>query len=384
MATDALRDAGIRAMEKATKDFARGHNAIPDGHGEFYLASLTVALGWFENHVDTGQWQTWRERLTTPLDKVIEGRSQKINNWRTYAMKGEWLRAQAELVDKAEAVAFIEDAWLNRTQRERIVGDAKSLYQDWNGDPQSHAVEAVGRGNLMGLVAHGYDGPSAEEIRDAVTQGTGNALLLQDPTGQCPPNGRTDNHVFNDVLYALIFDVMAERNWAEGNKEEAGQYRRAAQLGYGGIQRWRRNDGKWAGSFFVTKNAFDPAERVGYQPASQYTNYNATVLFHLAEAWHTWQSDIPPSPTPAETKSYSIEMDHAFGSVVIAAGGTQVQLNLRGDSVPKYGAYWTPLGLVRLAKSGWTAVSVRWMVITMHESDRVLAFVLPGRSGASG
>lgn len=352
-ASPELLQSGVRAMDKATADFAAGHANIPDGHGEFYIAALTLALEWFEDRVDEVRWQQWRERLTTPIHRVIESVTAKTNNWRTYAMKGEWVRAQAGLVEREDAIAFIEDAWLNRTQRERIVLDRQALYQDWNGDPQSHAVEAVGRGNLMALIAHGYDGPSAAEIREAVERGTANALFLQDPNGQCPPNGRTDNHVFNDLLYALIFDAMAERTWAGGDRGRAGQCRRAAQLGYGSILQWKRDDGAWAGSFCVTKNHFDPADRTGYQPASQYSNYNATILFHLAEAWHTWQTDIPPKPTPAESETYVLENDEAFGSVVIAAGGTQVFINLRGDSVPKYGQYWTPLGIVRIAKRGW-------------------------------
>lgn len=351
-ADDALTEAGALAMDRATADFARGHEHIPDGHGEFYIASLTEALLWFQGHVNADRWASWRERMTTPIDTVIEGRSKKINNWRTYAMKGEWLRAEAGLVDREQAIAFIEDAWTFRTQRERILSDEHNLYQDWNGDPQSHAVEAVGRGNLMGLIAHGYDGPSANEMREAIMHGTRTSLYMQSPEGQCPPNGRTDNHVFNDVLYALIFDVMAEREWAAGNRDAAGQFRRAAQLGYGSARRWQRNDGEWTGSFYVTKNRFDPAERVGYQPASQYTNYNATILFHLAEAYHAWQTDIPPLPTPAESESYVKVMDDAFGSAVINHKGAQVFVNLRGDSVPKYGEYWTPLGIVRVSMPG--------------------------------
>src|SRR5690606_30034744 len=30
-----------------------------------------------------------------------------------------------------------------------------------------------------------------------------------------------------------------------------------------------------------------------------------------------------------------------------------VFVNLRGDSIPKYGIYWTPLGVVRLARAKW-------------------------------
>ena len=82
------------------------------------------------------------------------------------------------------------------------------------------------------MVAHGYDGPSAAEIRNAVNAGVWTSLYLQSPDGQYPPNGRTDDHVFNDVLYGLIFDTMAQQCQRFGELRLAGRYRRAALLGY--------------------------------------------------------------------------------------------------------------------------------------------------------
>ena len=234
-----------------------------------------------------------------------------------------------------------------------IKTDKFHLYQDWNGHPQSHAVEAVGRGNLLALIEAGYDGPSAQEITRLVESGTATSLYLQDPTGQCPPNGRTDNHVFNDVLYQLIFDVMAERSAKAGDIEEAGQYRRAANLALKSIQRWLRSDSTWEGSFYITKNHFDPEDRIGYQPASQYSNYSGAVMYHLAEAYHTRKSSIPELPAPTEIGGYAFATDERFGSMVANAGGMQIFANLRGDSVAKYDTYWTPLGVVRFSRVGW-------------------------------
>ena len=268
-------------------------------------------------------------------------------------MKGEWLRAVQGLIPREEAISFIEDGWLNRTQRERIGLDKLHLYQDWNGHPQSHAVEAVGRGNLLALVEAGYNGPSANEIREFVEAGTAHTLQLQDPTGQCPPNGRTDNHVFNDVLYQLIFDVMAERHIREGDEEKAGIYRHAANLAFNSIMRWKRTDDPWTGSFYITKNHFDPEERIGYQPASQYSNYSGAVMYHLSEAYHTRKTSIPERPTASEIGGFVLETDERFGSVVANAGGMHVFANLRGDSVPKYETYWTPLGVMRFSRVNW-------------------------------
>jgi hypothetical protein len=350
-----LRDSGIAAMDHATACVNGGNEAIPDNHGEFFIAPLTEALALYRGHAPDSTIDTWTGRMRTPLLEIIESISMKTNNWRTYAMKGEWLRAKAGLVPKGDAFSFIDDAWHRSTQRERIAPDPSGLYQDWNGHPQSHAVEAVGRGNLLALVHAGYIGPAAAEIRDAVHRGTATALMLQSPDGQCPPNGRTDNHVFNDVLYLLTFEAEAERFAADRDLERAGQYRRAAALAFQSIQRWSRDDPPWDGMYSITKNHFDPSERVGYQPASQVSNYSATVAYHLAEAYHVRQTDINEKPAPCETGGFAFTTHAMFGSAVANAGGMYMFANLEGDSVAKYGDHWTPLGIVRFSRAGWDA-----------------------------
>ena len=345
-----LLPAGIRAMDHATEGFSKGVQALPDPHGEFYIAPLTEAIELYEKDAPADKVRLWRERLRTPLALVLRGLT---NNWRTYAMKGEWLRVKAGLADRDATRAFIKDSWLNGTQRDRIASDTWNLYQDRQTDPESLAVEAVGRGNLLALVAKGYDGEFQEEMRRMVERGTLVSLLLQDPSGQCPPNGRTDNHVFNDVLYQLAFEVMAERAREKGDHRLAGQYRRAALLSFNSIARWRRTDAPWAGSYFVTKNHFDPAERVGYQQASNYGNYNGAILYHLAEAYHVRKSEIAEQPAPVEIGGYALVTDPKFASVCVNAGGMQMLANLRGDTQVAFDHYWTPLGVARFGRVGW-------------------------------
>ena len=43
------------------------------------------------------------------------------NRANAYAMKGEWLRSKLGLADRAQTLAFIEDAWLHVEQRDRMV-----------------------------------------------------------------------------------------------------------------------------------------------------------------------------------------------------------------------------------------------------------------------
>ena len=332
-----LKDSGIRAMERSTAALAGGSKAIPDQHGEFFLAALPEALNLYEKHVPAETFKRWQTRLTTPVDSIWEGPLSHLNNWRTYAMKGQWRR---------DDIAFVRKQWEDN-QAARIVHDKWNLYQDHSSDPESLAVEAVGRGNLLAMM------DAVPEIGDAVKRGTQTSLLLQSPDGQCPMNGRTDDHVFNDVLYQLAFEVMTGRT---KDKWLAGQYHRAAMLSFQSFQRWRRTDGNWAGSFFITKNRFDPAERIGYQPASQWGNYNGAVMMHLAEAWMQrafLKSDAKEQPTPSEIGGYAFELDPGFGSAFANAGGMQVAVNLRGDTVGRYERFWSAMGVARFARAGW-------------------------------
>ena len=350
-----LLEAGIKAMEHSTAQIMGGSKAISDEHGEFFIAPLSQALALYAPHISASQLATWTERMKTPLGSILQNFEGRINNWRTYGMKGEWIRAKLGLVKEPFAIDFIEKGWQTQTQRIRIVKDKWNLYQDWSSAPQSLAVEAVGRGNLIGLVMEGYNGPASEEIIEAVRRGTETSLILQAPDGQAPSNGRTDNHVFNDVLYQLAFDVMAEDALHHGDSLLAGRYRRAANLAFESILRWQRKETPWSGSFYVTKNHFDPADRIGYQPASQWGNYNGAIVQHLSETWHLRKSEIPELPAPAEIGGYALETDAKFGSFFANAGGMQVVANLRGASVPKYGFSWTPLGVFRFGKAGWDA-----------------------------
>lgn len=344
-----LRDAGLRAMEHATRHFAAGSEAIPDRHGEFYIPALAEALELYRSIAPDPQWREWQARLRTPLLRVIDGYGQHQNNWRTYAMRGEWLRVRQGLADRAEAVDFIERSW-RELQRRRMTDSLWNLYLDESSDPNSQTVEAVGRGNLIGLMAAGYDGPSAGEMRGLLDRATRTSLLTMDPTGQAPPNGRTDNHVWNDILYQLCFEMSAEMAAGRGERELAGQYRRAASLAFRSAMRWQRDDG----AFQITKNFFANELRVGYQPASQWTNYNGASLIHLAEAIETRHSEIEEQVTPAEIGGYAFANDEKFGSAFANAGGMQVMVNLRGEVDPaKYNIYWTPIGIARLSRAGW-------------------------------
>lgn len=351
---------GVAAMDHATRQIGAGHAAIPDEHGEFFLASLAEALPVYRALVPAKQWNLWRDRLRLPIAQLI---SDRTNNWRTYAMKGEWLRASQGLVSRPVAVAFIEHSWLQE-QAERFAQAPTFLYHDRSSDPDTPSVALVGEGNLLSLVLEGYDGPSAPQIRRKVLDALSATLLMVDPSGQVAANGRTDDHVFVDTGLQLACSAAAILLLGDGDIRTAAEMERTAQLSFTGMQRWRRTDGpwvgkpgkRWDGSYSITKNQFDPALRVGYQSASQETNYTGALIYHLAEMYrlrHAQKARPATVLAPAEVGGYALELDSQFATAFANAGGLQVQFNLRGQTGETNGNWWTPLGVVRIARSGW-------------------------------
>ena len=146
---------------------------------------------------------------------------------------------------------------------------------------------------------------------------------------------------------------MADLEWEAGHESRAKAFQHAALLALEEIQRWKRADGEWAGSFSITKNHFDPALRVGYQEASHYSNYTGSLMFHLAETFNLKDLGIPQGPSPSEIGGYAIALDPSFDSVIADASGIEMQMNLRGQTSISSGNYWTPLGIVRFARAGW-------------------------------
>src|SRR5205085_7765215 len=107
----------VAAMNLATSYVAAGASSIPDDHGEFFLSPLAKAIPLYSLFVSASQTKTWINRMAKPISAIIRGRT---HNWRTYAMKGEWLRAKNGYVNKDSAVKWLDNSWLDN-QRPRFI-----------------------------------------------------------------------------------------------------------------------------------------------------------------------------------------------------------------------------------------------------------------------
>jgi hypothetical protein len=369
----ALLTASIRAMEHATADIAGLDNPTEDngkpndGHGEFMIAPLTKALVRFEAMLATGdfpaltaaQIQTWRTRLGTDRNLIL---SFILNNWRTYAMKGEWQRVTAGLVPKAATVSWIESSLLTNggVHRERFVRDRDThrlapyflLYHDDDpGGRQNFAYHGGSVGNIYDLLLAGYDGPSRDDMVAILEHSLRSSLLLMGGSGDAPSGGRTGDHIWNDIVYANDFDHAAETAWAAGDTRRAGQFRRAAMLAFRSAWRFQQE----RGFFSVTKNHFHPSLNVGYASWSALTNYNGYTEIHTSEAYLARATAIPEQPTPAEIGGYAAILDPQFAHVFLNAGGLSVQLCTDGATTANStgSQIWHTLGLLRFTRPGW-------------------------------
>ncbi|MEO7802177.1 MAG: hypothetical protein ABIR81_09265, partial [Ginsengibacter sp.] len=330
---------GIAAMNSATQDIALGSRSIPDDHGEFFLAPLASAIPLYSSHVADNFISLWQKRLSRPIASIIRNRD---HNWRTYAMKGEWLRARNGYVDKNKAFAWIENSW-KTSQKSRFQSNSLNIYHDETSDPDAWPYESAARGNLSAMIAEGYSGASASEISKVMQDASQNTLLLQDPTGQGIAGGRSGNHTWNDIVLANSYETMAELMNQKGDTRLAGQYRRAAALGFNSALRFQRDDG----TFSVTKNHFDPKLEVRYAGYSHFTNYNGYMMFHMAENFLRHKSSIAEQPAPNEIGGYTIVTDKIMATAGANAGGMALQATLRGSSKVAYDLYWSTLGVVR-------------------------------------
>lgn len=116
---------------------------------------------------------------------------------------------------------MIEDS-RKQSQAERLMSNDLNLYQDRTSTPDTIPYDYASRANLMYLLTAGYNGASAGQMKAILMAGAKSGLYLLDPTGQSPSNGRSSNHVWNDIVAAVTFERAARVLAADGVVAGAG------------------------------------------------------------------------------------------------------------------------------------------------------------------
>lgn len=366
-----LCEIGARALDHATADIAGldGSAAANDSHGEFFGPPMMKALRLFKqiraqypSILTSNRIARWESRLTT--SRVSYMNNGVGQNWRTYGMKGEWLRVQDGLIPRTggaggQGVDWIEDRWLNE-QRARYTRDRDVLGQspwfltyhdDDAGTKQNFAYMGGATGNLLDMIYNGYDGPSAADIKMVTRFCAKSCLLFVSGNGDAPAGGRTGDHVWNDVVWGNMFELAAEMAWGEGDARLAGQFRHAARLAFRSAWRFQQEQG-W---FCVTKSLLPPSHQNFYADWSALGNYNGYTEIHSSEAFVTEPSPIPEQPSPAEIGGFVATLDEQFDNTFANAGGMQVQLCAEGSMAANLAGSlrWYALGITRFSRPNW-------------------------------
>jgi hypothetical protein len=367
---------GARALDRSTLNIATGY--ANQGHGEFFCAPMVKAIRLLEalqsrypEVITPERLKTWKERLATPRTSFMYLRVRQ--NWRTFAMDGEWLRQQDGYI--TDGVDWIEKCWTNwdeGDQRARLLEDQDQyhlkpcfyLYHDnrpnppgsransptYSGaDPQTFTYNGAVAANLLDLLAQGYNGPSADEMSGILGRSMRSSLLLLSGSGEAPAGGRTGEHCWDDTIYANAFELMARREQREGNLRLAGEFQHAAGLLLKSHARFQQENGL----FSITKNQYPASWKVHYATWSGVVNYENFDMGCFAGTLLADQANIAEQPAPAEIGGYAMQLDPSFAQVFLNAGGLQMQICTRGET-DNYGlVQWHTLGITRFSRTGW-------------------------------
>jgi len=356
----ALVEPAARAMDRCTLNISTG--PAVDWHGEFFCAPMVKAIRLLESvkskhpEISTERLKIWKERMRAKREGFMNMKVKQ--NWRTFAMKGEWLRQQDGYI--SDAVKWNEANWTQASeggQRERFRRDLDKyglkphffLYHDDTANPETFAYNGATTANLLDMLEGGYDGASAKEMREIIAHNLHSSLLMLSGSGEAPGGGRTGEHIWDDSIYANAFQLMSEVTLREGDERLAGQYRHAVQLLLKSHARFQQE----SGLFSITKNAFHPNLKNRYASWSGVANYEGFTLACLSETLLATKNNIAEKPVPSEIGGYVATLDPSFANVFLNAGGMQAQLCTRGET-DKYGdVQWHVLGITRFSRTGW-------------------------------
>ncbi|BCU77904.1 hypothetical protein [Luteolibacter sp. LG18] len=355
-----LAEPAARALDRASLNISTGK--ANDGHGEFFIAPMVKAVRLLEKlsprppEISEARLAAWKKALTTPRASFMNLTVKQ--NWRTFAMKGEWLRQQDGYI--TDAVKWNEANWLVAAeggQRERFRRDLDKhglkpnffLYHDDTADPETFAYNGATTANLLDGLESGYDGSSAAEMRAIIAHNLKSSLLMLSGSGEAPGGGRTGEHIWDDTIYANSFQLMSEAALREGDARLAGQYRHAVELLLKSHARFQQENG-W---FSITKNRFPAALKNRYATWSGVANYLGFTLACCSETLGAKKTEITEQPIPSEIGGYVMTLDPSFANVFLNAGGMQAQICTRGETDKYGGVQWHTLGITRISRTGW-------------------------------
>ncbi|MGB7157033.1 MAG: hypothetical protein WBD40_03135 [Tepidisphaeraceae bacterium] len=329
---DDLLEPAARAFDWASSRLARGEGA--NGHEDFYSPSLARAYPLLKDRVSPERAKKWADDLAGFDPYAVYAYGPGANNWNVVASSGEFLLHKLGL---RKDLVFVEDSV--RAQG-RHFDSPWGLYTE---GPM--AYDHFPRLWAADMVASGYAGARAAELTEVLRRGAMTSLFMQSPTGELPTGGRSAHHQWNEAEQCVTYEIYAARALADGDKEMAGVFKRAAHLALASMQRWQRPSGE----MWIVKNRADPKDLHGYESYSSHSQYNLLPMAMLAIAYdHAAKTeDIAEQITPAEVGGFVLEIGKPFNKVIANAGGMYIELDVAADPAHN------PTGLLRVHRKGF-------------------------------
>ncbi len=329
---DDLLEPAAKAFDWASSQLARRKAA--NRHEEFYTPPLARAYPLLKDRVAPERAKKWADDLSgfDPYEVYVYPLG--ANNWNVVAASGEFLLHKLGL---RENIAYVEQSI--RAQG-RHFGSPWGLYTE---GPM--AYDHFPRLWAADLIASGYTGARSSELAEMLRRGALTSLFMQSPTGELPTGGRSAHHQWNEAQQAVTYEIFAARFLADGDKEMAGVFKRAARLALGSMFRWQRPSGE----MWIVKNRADPIEQHGHETYSSHSQYNLLPVAMLAIA-HDYAGrtdDVAEQITPAEVGGFAFHIGEPFNKVFANAGGMHLELDVAADPAHN------PTGLLRVHRKGF-------------------------------
>lgn len=269
-------------------------------------------------------------------------------NWELCAAAGEFIRMQQLGFSNGSADWSLWEARIGRLATIDGPGffNGNGQFCDNWGQPKTspHAYDAFADAYTTMLLDLGYGAAGAPAgtyhygayLGALMARAAETHALFQGPWGEIPVGGRSGQHQWNEAVMAYQYEVAALTASKAGDAGAACRFRRAARLSLASVRRWLRPDG----ALQIVKNRFmDPAQRVGFEEYSFFSQYNLLPAAWLVNAYLAASDDdaVPECAAAADVGGAAFALPYAtFRKVFAAAQGTYVEIMTGAD--PEYDA----------------------------------------------
>ncbi len=189
------------------------------GHEDFFAPMLAHAIPLLKPFVPAARSARWEADIRGFNPYKTYRSSIGQGNWNVVSLSGEALFFQQGLRSNLDFV------------QESLAGQGASFsspYGLYLEGPM--AYDHFPRLWAADMIAHGYAGQYAAQLREVLRRGALTSLFMQSPEGELPAGGRSAHHQWNEAEQCVTYEIYAEQALKAGDPELASVFKRAAHL----------------------------------------------------------------------------------------------------------------------------------------------------------